>query len=229
VALLMAVSHPRMVRVSGIVHGPGTYNPEGFDHLMARTCTICSNAEVTQINAELCAKQDSNRVIAQRHNLSPDALQRHKKCIEKQLARVAQTRDLAEVSTIESRVERALTRVEKWIERLDETDDYRAQTAHTRELRGLLELHGRLSGKLAPNPAVNINVAAQPPAGPSPLENYDSVDAEEIAADIAGALSPGKLAEVVLALQAQLPINTTAEVSQLAITQNPVIVPPLIR
>jgi hypothetical protein len=193
---------------------------------MSRTCTVCSNAEASKINAELCAKQDSNRVIAQRYNLSPDALQRHKKCIDKKLARVAEARDHAEVTTIESRVERALNRVEKWIGKLDETNDYRAQTAHTRELRGFLELHGRLTGKLNPSPLVQVQVAAPAPAGQPSDQEFRDMPLEDLAellsSEIPEQIGAERYAQLIRLLASQLPVNTTAEsvpaTTQLAIT-----------
>jgi len=178
---------------------------------MSRNCSVCTNAEAGKIDAELCEKRDSIRVIAQRYDLSPDALQRHTKHIEKKLARVAATKEQADVQTIESRVARALNRVESWIEKLDATNDYRAQSAHTRELRNLIELEARLSGRLTTNPMVQVNVSAPPGAGSAHDESLEQMAPEAIAADILNALSPDKLAAVLPLLMAKQSITTTAE------------------
>lgn len=176
---------------------------------MSRNCSVCSNAEAAKIDAELCEKRDSIRVIAQRYALSPDALQRHRVHVEKKLARVAATKEQADVQTIETRLARALNRVEKWIEKLDQTNDYRAQSAHTRELRSLIELEAKLSGRLNSNPLVQVNVGAPPAAGAHPSDSFEDLSPESIAEDIESSLSPAKLEAVLALLTARQPITTT--------------------
>jgi hypothetical protein len=182
---------------------------------MSRNCSVCSNAEATKIDALLGENRDSIRVIAQRYNLSPDALQRHKGCIQKKLQRVVATKEQADVTTYKSRVERALNRVEKWIEKLDETDDYRAQTAYTRELRGLLEQYGHATGELTNTPAVSINLGSQAAAPASPIEAFAHEPAADIAellqSELLRELGPEKFGAVVALLAAQLPITVSGE------------------
>lgn len=124
---------------------------------MAMTCKICSHNDRAAINKAI-VDQRSLRDIAVQFGISRSAVDRHKKHIPKALTQAKQAETVAESTSLLSRVEKLMTRCETIYERAMAAGELTGAVGATRELRGCLELLGKLSGELQPNGArVAIN------------------------------------------------------------------------
>lgn len=122
-----------------------------------KTCSVCSHPERVAIDAALVG-QTSLRAITGQYGTSKSALDRHRKCIPPALTQAKQAEEVAEATTLLSRIERLMSRMEIACQKATEKEDWFPAIAASRELRGCLELLGKLSGELQPNGArVAIN------------------------------------------------------------------------
>ncbi len=121
------------------------------------TCKLCSRLDRGEIDKAL-VDQRSLRDIAGQFQISRSALDRHKKHIPKALTKAKQAETVAETTTLLSRVEKLAGRCETMVAKAEDAGDWRGAAGAARELRGCLELLGKLNGELQANGArVAIN------------------------------------------------------------------------
>ena len=133
---------------------------------MARSCTICSNPRVQEINAKL-AIETPYREIAERFHVSMGALSRHRPHIPVpalDAARRLKAEEVAAVTTgdpdVLTQVRELGTRAGRLLTECENDKDRKHEIAAMREARGLLELQSRLMGQIGPSTAVQVNVGA---------------------------------------------------------------------
>lgn len=123
-----------------------------------KTCSICSHPERAAIDAALVDKT-SLRVIAGQYGTNKSALDRHRKHVPAALTVAKQAEEVAEATTLLSRVERLMSRMELACNSAMEQKEWMPAVAASRELRGCLELLAKLTGELqskGPN-VTNLN------------------------------------------------------------------------
>ncbi len=123
-----------------------------------RVCTICNHAERSKLDECLVSGQ-SLRNIAKQFGVGHSALHRHRDHIPKALTAAKQASEVADATTLLDRVERLVSRCETICEKAMAEGEWTPAVSATRELRGCLELIGKLSGELK-QPGVNIGIQA---------------------------------------------------------------------
>ncbi len=127
---------------------------------MAMTCTVCAHPAVNGIDVQLL-NRDSLRDIARQHNLSKDALARHKADhLPAVMVKSAQAREIAHADHL---LEEANRLYQVATDIMEETRKNKPDTALRAIQAGgrLLELLGELLGELNRSPQVNILVAPE--------------------------------------------------------------------
>lgn len=116
---------------------------------MAMPCSVCVHAEREAIDKALAAAATTNRIAAKRFGLSAAAVQRHRTGhLLPTLAAASTARNLANGNALLAEVERYRKRGEKLLKKAEDGNDLRAAASLLRELRGFVELLGRLMGEL---------------------------------------------------------------------------------
>jgi hypothetical protein len=115
---------------------------------MPRTCTICSHPKRTEIDAALL-RSDSLRSIVEHCSVSMGSLVRHR---DRHLpVTIAHAKEVRETEMGESLLEQARglhARALGILERADAAGQLETALKAIREVRGILELLGKLSGQL---------------------------------------------------------------------------------
>ena len=127
---------------------------------MPMTCTVCAHPAVNGIDVQLL-NRDSLRDIARQHNLSKDALARHKaEHLPAVMVKSAQAREIAHADHLLEEANR-LYQVATAI--MEETRKNKPDTALRAIQAGgrLLELLGELLGELNRSTVTNILIAPQ--------------------------------------------------------------------
>jgi hypothetical protein len=128
-----------------------------------RTCTICNHPERAAIDAAL-VDGTSLRTIAGQSGTNKSALDRHRKHLAPALTQAKQAERVTEATSLLSRVERIMGRVETICEAATRERDWLPAIAASRELRSCLELLGKLSGELQSGTQVGIQIINGVPA-----------------------------------------------------------------
>lgn len=121
-----------------------------------KVCGICSHPERAAIDAAL-VDGTSLRAIAGQYGTTKSALDRHRKHIPTALTKAKQAAEVADATSLLSRVERLVSRCETICEKAMAEGEWTPAVSATRELRGCLELIGKLSGELK-QPGVNVDI-----------------------------------------------------------------------
>jgi hypothetical protein len=102
----------------------------------------------------------SYRDIARQFRVSKDAVSRHvsEGHISRLLALAADAQRAAQADTLLDRMEALQRRVEAFLSRVEETDNYSATLGAFRELRANLELIGEVTKELDRMPTLNIHL-----------------------------------------------------------------------
>lgn len=120
-------------------------------------CKICAHGDRAAIDKALI-EQRSLRDVAGQFGVSRSALDRHKKHIPKALAEVKRAETVAESTSLLSRVEKLMSRCEAICEKATAAGKWAGAAMAAKEVRGCLELLGKISGELQPKrPGVAIN------------------------------------------------------------------------
>lgn len=131
---------------------------------MARTCLVCNHNKLNEINKSLI-DNETNREIAKRFALSSAAVYRHRtNHLPPLLLKARQAGEIVEATSLMDRVERIMTRCETIAETATRTKDWFPAIAASRELRGCLELLGKLSGEIQSGTQVGIQIINGRPA-----------------------------------------------------------------
>jgi len=134
---------------------------------MGRPCTICKHKKLQEINAEL-AIDTPYRELAKKYKVSKSALNRHRQHLPVPLLKAAErlkTEEIVAATTgdpdVLTQVKDLGSRASRLLNECEADKDRKHEIAAIREVRGLLELQGRLMGQLGPNAAVQVNVGLQ--------------------------------------------------------------------
>jgi hypothetical protein len=128
-----------------------------------RVCTICSHPERAAIDRAL-VDGTSLRDIAGQFGTTKSALDRHKNHLAPALTLAKQAERVTESTSLLSRVERIMVRLETICEAATAEKDWLPAIAASRELRGCLELLGKLSGEIQSGTRVGIQIVDGRPA-----------------------------------------------------------------
>src|SRR5438105_2142582 len=120
---------------------------------MPRTCTVCTHPDREAIDREIVERVPS-RTIASRYQLDRSAILRHKDAhVSASLVRVVERRDARAAETLADRVESLYVRASAILDRAE--SDHVALGA-IRELRGVIELLGKITGEISSAPTTNV-------------------------------------------------------------------------
>jgi hypothetical protein len=130
---------------------------------MGRVCTVCTHADRQTIDEEIVAGQP-NRAVARHHGVSRDAVARHHHHISRALVSVQRRREERGAESLADRVEELFSRAQAILSAAEEDGRATVALGAIRELRGIVELLGRLTGELS-NQALTgttINIITSP-------------------------------------------------------------------
>jgi hypothetical protein len=122
-----------------------------------KICGICSHAERAAIDAALVDGTSIRVISGQYTGVSRSALDRHRKHIPAALVKAKEAAEVADAGTLLSRVEQLVSRCERIYDLAIVAGELSGAVGATRELRGCLELLGKLSGELQNGAKVAIN------------------------------------------------------------------------
>lgn len=125
---------------------------------MPRSCTVCTHDERDAIDEALIARTPY-RDIAKRHEVTISALSRHMDGhVSPALAAVVAKREGQRAESLHDRVESLCSHVETILDASKEDGKVSITLSAARELRGCLELLGKITGELRDQPSTVVNV-----------------------------------------------------------------------
>jgi len=127
---------------------------------MARKCTVCEHTQVTDIDKSLI-KGIGLRKIAERFSLSTTAIHRHKKHLNGTLIKSSKVKEITQANNLLQQISNLQIRALNILSKTEESGDWRAANGAVREVRGCLELLGKLAGELNEGQTVNVMVSPQ--------------------------------------------------------------------
>lgn len=128
---------------------------------MPRTCTVCRHDQLDMIDAAIVAGE-SNRMIANRFELSEASIQRHRaKHIPAQLAKAREAEVVTQADGLLGQVQALHSKALHILETAESAGDLRVALAGIREARGCLELEAKIRGEIDSAPVVNVLVSAE--------------------------------------------------------------------
>jgi hypothetical protein len=128
---------------------------------MPRTCSICRHPRKGDINQAL-VDGGTYRSISKEFDVSPPALLRHKKDhLPASLVRAREAREAASADALLADVCKLKRQAGRILRQSQRDGDRRTSLAAIRELRGVIELLGKLAGELREVPTVNVLVSSQ--------------------------------------------------------------------
>lgn len=180
---------------------------------MPTKCSICVHPERAAIDAALVSGVPLRTLETRHAGTKRSALDRHRKHIPAALVQAKQAAEVADATTLLSRVERLTSRCEALFENAEGRGKWIAAATAAREVRGCLELLGKLSGELqtgGTRVAINLtqieslNIAALAPEQVGAI--YDRIESERIRA--VERLTDAELeAELARMLPSAVPLN----------------------
>jgi len=115
---------------------------------MPRICTVCRCPDLATLDSLLVSGHTPLRDLAGTYSVSASALQRHKlKHIAATLSQARQSENVARSDSLLTHVRELQGRSAAILEKAEHSGDLRTALAALRELRGILELLGRLATK----------------------------------------------------------------------------------
>ncbi len=125
--------------------------------MMARKCSVCVCDDVEEINAALVGGASYRDVARQFAPLKKDAIGRHARShIPAKLATAAAAVDLAGADRLAADVAHLRDRALAILAEAEKTKDHRTALGAIREARGVIELLGKVQGRLADGTTVNV-------------------------------------------------------------------------
>lgn len=129
---------------------------------MPRLCSVCSAKRRDEIDRALVDRTETFLALARRYRLSRPALYRHyAEHLPATMAKASEAKEEVRADDLLAQARTLQQRAQQILDRNDAVDDRVALRA-VRELRGILDLLGRLLGELGDGPAVfNIAVSTE--------------------------------------------------------------------
>lgn len=134
---------------------------------MGRKCLTCSHLERAEIEKAVIQNSASYRVISEMYSISFDSLQRHVKAghITKELRDEYRTENFIRKEELEEQVRDLERLLYGFLRIAREKEEVKDVVLLIREIKGLIELLGRLLGRFpkeTPQVAVEINILQNP-------------------------------------------------------------------
>ena len=130
---------------------------------MPRTCTVCIHEDRKAVDQAIIEGK-SLRDIARRFRLQKDAVLRHKQQghLPSSLVKLHAKREEARGRTLLDRVEELEAKARAILEASEAEGRHTVSLAALRELRGIVELMGRVTGELKDSGGISVNLIASP-------------------------------------------------------------------
>ncbi|MEP7081901.1 MAG: hypothetical protein ABI841_02870 [Chloroflexota bacterium] len=129
---------------------------------MPRVCTVCSSPDRDAIDAALVSGAPMRR-IAPRYGVSETAIRRHRnRHLSPAIVALQEQREEERGETLADRLEGLYRRAERILDAAETGRQGQLSLAAIRELRGIAELLGKLTGELRDQPTVTVNLMASP-------------------------------------------------------------------
>src|SRR5918993_1898576 len=126
---------------------------------MPRRCTVCDHPESHSIDEALVGGAPY-RSVAKRFGLSESSVYRHKtEHLPAQLLKAKEVEEVAQADDLLDQVRDLQGHALGILERAEKAGDLRTALAAISQVRGNLELLGKLAGELDERPVVNLNVS----------------------------------------------------------------------
>lgn len=125
---------------------------------MARTCSLCARLDRAEIDAALVAGA-SSRSIADRFQISRSVVVRHSSHLPVHLAEAHHVQTVAAADDLLTQLSSLRDRALGLLDRAERSGDIRAAVVAIREVRGCLELLGKVAGELRDAPQINVVVS----------------------------------------------------------------------
>ena len=126
-----------------------------------KTCAVCSHPRRTEID-RLLVEKVSLRDIAGRFGVSRSALSRHTGHIPGALVAAKEAGKVADAGTLLDQVKGLVVRATGILDRAEQGGEYQAALGAIREVRGCLELFGKLNGELKAGASAIAIASAHP-------------------------------------------------------------------
>jgi hypothetical protein len=131
---------------------------------MPQPCSICTHPDLTTINREL-SNGTSLRNIARQYGVSKDALSRHKKHVSVTLRDITQavqnSPEPRQSATLQDQLLTLITKAHTLTEAAEAAGDLRTALQGVREVRGCLDLLGKVVGDLPTGTMIGICVSPE--------------------------------------------------------------------
>lgn len=126
---------------------------------MGRACRVCQNPERDAIETALVSGE-GYRAIARHFALSKDSVARHREHLSPALTAVPAAREEARSEALLDQLQALIARGQRIADRAEQGGRDVTALAAIRELRGLLELLGKVTGEIRSTPAVVVNLVS---------------------------------------------------------------------
>jgi len=129
---------------------------------MSQVCSICRHDQQAEMDQSLVSGI-SLRNIAEQFGTSPTALHRHKRHLPQHLTVAKEAAQVADADVLLDSVKQLLEDAQRITAQAKQAKQLDTALRGIREMRGLLELMGRLSGELTQrtNIAIGVNAASR--------------------------------------------------------------------
>jgi hypothetical protein len=152
-----------------------------------KPCSICARPDRPEIDKALVTGVSLRELESRHTGTTRSALDRHRKHIPSALTQAKQAEQVADATSLLSRVERLMSRCEQSFERANRDGKWAGAAMFAREIRACLELLAKLSGELKPGGTrveitmatiQNLDIGALTPEQVGAI--YERVQAEQI-------------------------------------------------
>lgn len=119
-------------------------------------CSICRHPQRNEIDAALIARQ-SLRAVARQYATTKDSLSRHNSHLPEHLAVAKQAAEVASADSLLDQAQGLLARATRLADRAEHAKNLSVALQGVKEIRGVLELLGKLSGELRTQQVSQVN------------------------------------------------------------------------
>lgn len=128
---------------------------------MAKPCSVCVHAEADKISAQLI-EGATLEALSKAYKLSVTALHRHKQQhIPLSLTKAQVAQEIAAADSLMDKITELDRKAENIYQKAIKADNLNAAIGAVRELRGVTELYGKITGELTSQNVTNIIVAPE--------------------------------------------------------------------